>query len=100
MEEEGAEEPPVVVTMMFPVTAAAGTAAVSEVSLLTVLVVAGTPPKETFSNPFEKPDPVTVTAVPKGPEVGEMVVMVGVDVLAVDPVTSNWKVNGVAPYAA
>jgi hypothetical protein len=74
--------PPGVVTAIFPVTAPAGTMAVICVSLLTVKVVAATPPKATAVDPV-KCVPVMVTLVPTVPEVGVKELIVGDGVVLV-----------------
>ena len=64
------------VTVMGPVVAPVGTMAVRLVLLVKVGVAANVPLKETVA--FEaKFVPVMVTGVPTGPEVGEMLVIVG-----------------------
>ena len=68
--------PPAVVTVMGPLTAPAGTIAVTFVSLAT-LKNAALPPKLT-AVVLVRPLPVRVTLLPTGPEVGAKLVSVGV----------------------
>jgi len=80
----------VLVTTTFTVPAAcAGVVAVIEVALTTVTLVAAVPPKLTVA-PDAKPLPVIATDVPPLvlPEVGEIAVTVGADVLYVNPLLS------------
>ena len=68
--------PPGVVTWIFPVTAPAGTVAVTLVAEFTVKLVAFTPPNFTAVVP-RSPVPVIVTCVPTGPLVGLNELIVG-----------------------
>ncbi len=61
--------PPGVVTVMWPVTAPAGTSASTSVSVMTWKLVAATPPNFTAVVPV-KLFPLIATAVPTGPLVG------------------------------
>jgi hypothetical protein len=74
--------PAEVVTLIVPVVAAGGTVQVSWVELTTVKA-ADTPLKLTLLTP-EKPEPVSVTAVPGGPETGEKEVMEGKELTTVN----------------
>lgn len=77
-------EPPGVVTVMPPLEAPVGTVVVIRVSLTTVNTAATEPPNLTDVAPVN-PEPLIVTSVPTGPEVGEIDVIAGAAV-AVDTV--------------
>lgn len=77
--------PWLVLTLIDPVLAPAGTVAVSWLVEVTLTLVASTPLNETLVAPavVEKPLPVTLTLVPTGPVVGEKPVMATLGLLAV-----------------
>ena len=74
-------ETPLAVTTMFPVVAPVGTSATMDVALQLVIEVADVPLNFTPPVPCEDPKfvPVIVTEVPTAPELGERLVIVGIE---------------------